>query len=395
MNTTPTKRPRRRRRGQRQRDVENRPPNDSTKTDPVYAAVDVVDLTGDPSTDDDDEDESDNEGHLDRKPKAKNKKKEYQKTATTATADDDDDDDDDSVIDLTLPTTSKSPSPATTAPYESDDDTDDDDVVCVAHPPASAAFTMAATTTTTTFPLATRNSYYHSSLQRRRRRRESLDDSASLALARQLQEQDGMAVQQQRLEQKTRDEQEAWRLQKEFDAQDQKQKRLLVAQRRQDEEEQMSASVTGRAWKFVEKVLALDAALQQKHQTTTSTTAAAASAASATGTTANNHQVSAIAKDDMVFLCEQMLRQQEAFRIAGKPIKVDLGFHYTRPANLTRIRTDGLLSKAERDERNIASKHNGSAYGDGIYTSDNHSVGGCSGGYGDIGIIVGTGKKLA
>ena len=50
---------------------------------------------------------------------------------------------------------------------------------------------------------------------------------------------------------------------------------------------------------------------------------------------------------------------------------VDYGIHYTKEANLSRIHTDGLLTKEEQIDRGIQSMINGSAYGLGVYTADN------------------------
>ena len=71
----------------------------------------------------------------------------------------------------------------------------------------------------------------------------------------------------------------------------------------------------------------------------------------------------------MVFTTERLLQAQEKFRSEGRPFSVDIGYHYTQSANLDRIQTDGLLSRPERKANKIKSKHNGSAYGEGIYTA--------------------------
>lgn len=142
----------------------------------------------------------------------------------------------------------------------------------------------------------------------------------------------------------------------------------LCTTSKKDEEEQMHSSTTGKAWKFVEKVLDLHKELEAKHPS----------------------GITPVAVDDMVYTAERMLRAQEDFRNAAagsKPTAVDMGYHYTRSENLTRIKTDGLMSKRERDANNIApAKYNGSAYGDGIYTAVHESAYYAS--YGDVGIMV-------
>ncbi|KAL7572670.1 hypothetical protein ACA910_010414 [Epithemia clementina (nom. ined.)] len=88
----------------------------------------------------------------------------------------------------------------------------------------------------------------------------------------------------------------------------------------------------------------------------------------------------AVAVDDMVPMAEQLIALQEQFLAKQKlarggdtvpiPHQVDIGYHWTHEENMSRIQTDGLLSKAERDTRNIQSaRYHGSAMGDGIYTA--------------------------
>ena len=134
-----------------------------------------------------------------------------------------------------------------------------------------------------------------------------------------------------------------------------------------EHERKMVASHTGRAWKFVEKVFRL-------HRTKNYLTG-----------------VDPVAVDDMVFLAENMLRAQNEFRMKGLPWKVDIGYHYTKEENMARIKTDGLLSRAERHENQIKSSFNGEAYGPGIYTG-NDCESFCS--YGKVGLIVARLKGL-
>jgi hypothetical protein len=92
-------------------------------------------------------------------------------------------------------------------------------------------------------------------------------------------------------------------------------------------------------------------------------------------------------KEDL-FFAQALLRLQTQFRQAGKCTLVNLGFHYTQQAYLSRIRTNGLLTKADREARNITTKKcNGSHHGDGIYTCHDH-LEGVKGLYGNVGILV-------
>jgi hypothetical protein len=89
----------------------------------------------------------------------------------------------------------------------------------------------------------------------------------------------------------------------------------------------------------------------------------------------------------MVFQTEALLQTREEFLAQGKPVRVDIGYHYTRPENMSKIRTDGLLTKSERDTKGIQSHHHGSAYGDGVYTADNPALY-SDGRYGSLGLMV-------
>ena len=98
-----------------------------------------------------------------------------------------------------------------------------------------------------------------------------------------------------------------------------------------------------------------------------------------------------VAKDDMVCLTERLLETQETFINEGRPYKIDLGFHYTKEGSLAQIKTDGLLTKKEINERQIETGSNsnvgllysqryasqraiGGYFGNGVYTANNPFV---------------------
>jgi hypothetical protein len=76
-----------------------------------------------------------------------------------------------------------------------------------------------------------------------------------------------------------------------------------------------------------------------------------------------------IAQDDIVFLAERFLRAQKDFNDRKIPCHVDIAYHHTRSENLQTRKTNGLLSRSEREQQNIYSNFNGSIYGDGVYCS--------------------------
>jgi hypothetical protein len=139
-------------------------------------------------------------------------------------------------------------------------------------------------------------------------------------------------------------------------------------QHKVDEEAFMQATTTGKAWKFVEKVLAMVERLSREDPATASI-------------------VQSVAVDDMVFTAERVLATQEEFREAGKPTVVDLGYHYTRQENLGSIRTNGLMNMEERGVSGINPiQNNGASYGHGIYCAASPTA--FVGVYGDTGLII-------
>lgn len=97
--------------------------------------------------------------------------------------------------------------------------------------------------------------------------------------------------------------------------------------------------------------------------------------------------IDAVAIDDMVFLAERLLIQQLDFRNRDIPWGIDIGFHYTNPRNMKAIRTNGLLTKAERQSQNIQTVNsNGSVFGDGVYTANNPTS---FQNFGEMGLLVG------
>ena len=132
---------------------------------------------------------------------------------------------------------------------------------------------------------------------------------------------------------------------------------------------EMQSSITGKAWNFVERIYQI----HKSHSKSRS------------------YGAEPVSADDMVFLAEHLFQTQQQFREQGLPSAVDLAFHYTSKENMSRIRTDGLLSKAERESMNIRSAFNGEVYGQGIYTgSDPLSFSS----YGSVGLIIARLKGL-
>jgi hypothetical protein len=109
------------------------------------------------------------------------------------------------------------------------------------------------------------------------------------------------------------------------------------------------------------------------------------------------YNVDAVAQDDMVFLARQMLDLQDEFKKKSLPSSIDVGYHYTNQSNMKNIRENGLLTKADREIKNVrSSTFHGSVFGDGIYSSDNPTA---FEKYGDVGLLVGrlkgkTGKNV-
>ncbi|GKY93927.1 E3 ubiquitin-protein ligase dtx3l [Mayamaea pseudoterrestris] len=89
----------------------------------------------------------------------------------------------------------------------------------------------------------------------------------------------------------------------------------------------------------------------------------------------------------MTHLVERMLVKQSEYQRTNICSRIDLGFHWTKPENMKTILTDGLLTRKEREDRNIVVKNNRSKYGDGVYTTDMYNTV-PSGTFGSAGLLV-------
>ena len=92
-----------------------------------------------------------------------------------------------------------------------------------------------------------------------------------------------------------------------------------------------------------------------------------------------------VAKDDMVIYAERFLAKQEEFKRKRISTKVDIGFHYTKLANMNGIRTNGLMTREDQMKNNIDVTTKKPTFGDGIYTANNPSS---FMKYGRVGLIV-------
>ena len=153
------------------------------------------------------------------------------------------------------------------------------------------------------------------------------------------------------------------------------------------EHQEMTKNITGKAFLLVKKIVELATNLKShKHFSHLVHTCS----------------IENVAVDDLVYLSERLLTQQEDFAngqnstlgindiaAAGSsppiPTHIDVCYHYTNPRNMDNIRTNGLMSLQERTNQNISSQSNGASFGDGIYTANNPTSF-CS--YGTVGLIV-------
>lgn len=190
------------------------------------------------------------------------------------------------------------------------------------------------------------------------------DDQAesdrAMALALALQDEDEDRMRRQRREEEEASARYAARLQREEETK--------AAKMKDEEEKAMHESASGKAVLFVQKVLDAHKRLQ-----------------SSTKDASVDEQIGSVARDDMVALVEQMLNLQSAFEASGKPLVVDIGFHYTTPQNLDKIRENGLMTRADRTARNVTAAPRGSVFGDGIYTGNNPY---CFMNFGVVGLLV-------
>lgn len=131
-----------------------------------------------------------------------------------------------------------------------------------------------------------------------------------------------------------------------------------------------AATSTGRAWNFVARVIALHNQLAEE----------------ATKNALCGF-LEPVARDDIVALAERLLEAQAEFWNAGKPYQVDIGYQCMSEENMSRIKTDGLLSRVEREQRHIQATYHGSSYGEGVYITGNNPTD-FLGSYGSVGLLV-------
>ena len=102
-----------------------------------------------------------------------------------------------------------------------------------------------------------------------------------------------------------------------------------------------------------------------------------------------NAIISLLARDDVVAMAEKLVLLQQEWKLypsTSQPTTIDVAFHWTRLENLSSIQEGGLLTKTERDESGINAHHNGSSWGDGVYTASNPFT--FYGHYGDVCLMV-------
>ena len=81
------------------------------------------------------------------------------------------------------------------------------------------------------------------------------------------------------------------------------------------------------------------------------------------------YRIDTVSYDDMVWSAEQLIRLRRDFAAKKRPTRVDVGYHYTNESNLPRIRTHGLLTKGDREAKDVAAAtYHGSRFGDGWVT---------------------------
>ena len=100
----------------------------------------------------------------------------------------------------------------------------------------------------------------------------------------------------------------------------------------------------------------------------------------------NYNMIQPVADNDLVALAERTFEKQQYFIDKNISSYVDIGFHYTRTANMQAIQSNGLMTKGDRRSQNIQSANmHGSTFGDGVYTCNNPIA---SRNYGSVGLLV-------
>jgi hypothetical protein len=152
-----------------------------------------------------------------------------------------------------------------------------------------------------------------------------------------------------------------------------------------EDEKAMHQSTSGKAVLFVQEVLDAHKRLQRSQEVMNIQKLMIQKLMQSSTSSMDHQQIDAVARDDMVALVEQMLQLQSVFETSGKPVTVDIGFHYTTPQNADNIRENGLITKTDRAAANVTAPPHGSVFGDGIYTGNNPYYFKNSG---DVGLLV-------
>lgn len=156
---------------------------------------------------------------------------------------------------------------------------------------------------------------------------------------------------------------------------------MALALAQEEASEEFKSSIEGRALEFAQAVIAEHGKMELSSIDTT----VAPPLQVHDSREASSSQVELIGTDDMIFMVERLIVTQMYFAANQKDCNVDIGFHFTKRANLDNIREHGLLTKADRDQHSVRSIYNGSQYGDGVYTGSNPFA---YRQYGSVGIMV-------
>lgn len=149
----------------------------------------------------------------------------------------------------------------------------------------------------------------------------------------------------------------------------------FAAMAKREEAGEMLLTPIGKAYSFVEQVLA-SVPTKKKIQSNSSADVAAYAASSVAqrsreGSYSNEIMLSTVTKDDMFFMAKNLLILQEQYAKLGIDNNVDIGFHYTSAECIDKIKKYGLLTAQERTAHELGITPHGANFGTGVYTGNN------------------------
>lgn len=143
-----------------------------------------------------------------------------------------------------------------------------------------------------------------------------------------------------------------------------------AANAKREEEQRMLLTSTGKAFSFVQQVLA-SVPTKSKLQGSSLTAGGSDTPASLAPSNGKDVLLAPVSRDDMVAMAERLFSLQEEFQRNGIDPHVDVCYHYTNERNMVNIQEHGLLTAEELTTTGQLMRKRFLTFGPGIYTGNN------------------------